>query len=355
MNTQRFGEAMLKLLLFLWFGLLLPSCNAHQQDREFKSYLCECNADGRHFQLISRNNYSIKRFLSPYLAQLYSYPFKIEHSAHGALFSFRDDGIFRYEFSGKWRDYLSDNAFRYRLTNYFHSSAQSDEYYFQGGTKLYRVPQDGSRQTLLHSNVISCTGIRFASHFSVLVQNGLLQMENGNLNQQAITLPTATARAYYFRQANLIVYLNDNKFWRCDADGNNATLLYSLNSSIMGYRCFYPIDDAGTFITTNRLEGDENMLLIDATDASVRDLGKVQFALLPNLEYAPFQISRSGDGSKLLYHDSTALYLYDLDSHQRETVLISGIDNYNLRNISSASINADGDIINFICDVYKYK
>lgn len=358
MNTARFGQAMLKLLLLLSVAVLLCSCNAHQQEREILSYLCECNADGSDFKLLCRNNYSIQKFQGLYQSHilLFSYPFKIEHGIEDDLFAFRDDGIFKYDRQdGDWREYLTESTFAYRTSSYLHSLEQSGEYYFTAGSKLYRMQRDGSNQDLLYSSVKHCTGIPYQSHFSVLTADGLLQMENGNLSQQAITLPEWTSRAYYFSQADIIVYVLMDEIWRCDADGSNAELIYILQNNTMVHRSFYPIDDAGRFITSIGLDREVHMLLIDATDGSVRDLGIINLTRLPNLKYSPFQLSRSRDGSKLLFHDSTALYLYDLASHQKETVLISGIDNFNLRNISSASISADGAKINFICDVYKYK
>lgn len=355
MNTQKSGSILLKFLLLFTLGILLFSCDAHEQEREFRNYLCQCDADGSNFKILCRNDYIINRF-RPYRPQLSSYPFKIQHGRGDDLFVFRDDGVFRYDQEdGRWQEYLDKEEFKYRAANYFHPPAHSGEYFFKAGAKLFRVQEDGYTKELIGSDVQSCIGIPFQPHFSVLSHSKELKVENGDIDPPAVTLPSTTDQAYYFTETDLIVYQAGLGFWRCDADGNNAELLCPLTASEEFPRSFYPIDEAGSFVTVNKVEDYNKMLLIDAKTGIVKVLDKISFSRDRLRNLLPFQISRSHEGSKLLFFDFTALYLYDLDSMQTEPILISSPQNYNLRSITSASISADGSKINFICDLYRYK
>ncbi|MCB5286527.1 MAG: hypothetical protein LHW64_01835 [Candidatus Cloacimonetes bacterium] len=355
MNPQSFGPIALKLLLLLVIGMLLCSCNAHQQEREFQNYLCECDADGGNFKLLCRNNYSssMSGFFQLYL---HSYPFRIEHGKGDDLFAFRDDGIYLYNHQNQsWQDYLRGMDFKYRATNYFHSPAQAYEYYFKADTKLFKTLQDGSQEQQLYRNVRSCVGIPHQPQFCILDNSGSLRVENSGIIQPTAILPPTTTQAYYFAELKKIVYLSLDSFFRCDSDGSNIELLYAASPSVNSQRSFYPINEAGVFVTNNIFGYIDKLLLIDATDGSVQDIGKIRFSQSPDKQYLPFQISRAHNGSKLLFFDSTALYFYDLTSMQTEPVLISSQENYHLRNITSASISSDGSKINFFCEVYRYK
>lgn len=355
MSTLKRVTVVLKCLLILSLGIFLFSCNAYLQDREFQSYMCECNADGSDFRLSASNNYKVAAILHGYFNRL-NFPYKIEYGADDDLFAFRSSGIYKYDQEhGKWLDYLRGYDFKYRADNYFHYAWDAQAYYFKLDSDLYRMQQGSSEKELIAGNVTGCRGIPYQPHFSIVDRYGKVSMHNYDIDLSQINLTPGISRAYYFTEADLLVYMDMEELWRCDSDGGNKELLYSIELDYYASRTFYPLNDAGIFITTNRVENGFKMLMIDATNGSVRDLGPIEFARGPNQEYLPFQLSMSRDGSKLLFFDSYNLYLYNLPDMQRETVLTSSGENFNFRKITSASLSEDGSKIRFISEVYNYR
>lgn len=347
----------LKLVILTAICLQLISCSSHQQEREFNSYLCEVNADGSGFKILVRNSFQ-SQGSDINTALLRQFPFMIQYGHGEELFVFRDDGMFRFNPEANAVEALFDsNVFNYQPNNYLHCPADSTRYYIFAGNDLYRIIRAGFNYFYHTSAVGSCVGIPFTDQLSILSPEGtnLSWMDNGEFNSPPIILPHPAQRAFYFEQLEMAVYASHDEIRKCDSNGLQDTLLYQLNSSANSTRTFYPIDDAGVFLTTNRFKADEHLLLIDAKSGSSTDLGKISFAKAPNDIYLPFQISFTRNRTKLLFFDSTALYLFDAASLSKETVLISTAANFNLRNISSASISMDGSKIRFICDLYRYK
>lgn len=333
-------------------SLLLISCNTQRQKREFQLYLCE--SDGESFAQLSRIHYSLID-LGSLGSSLNNYPFRVHHTHAEDLLLMQSDGLFRFEAqSRKFHAIGTGEDFSYMDNSYLQTTEQEGKQYFFNNHKLHLIQDD--EPLLVQGGIRACVGLPYSSRLSVLMNDGLSlndQASPGNWNP-TITLPREASRAYHFADWGGIVYLSNNRFYRCAGDGSDEELLFGLNSSVMGYATFFPIDDAGRFITTNRIDDLNCLFLIDAQSGDIQNLGSISYSQTKDHFYRPFQLSMNSDRSKALYFDSTALYSLDLQSLETQTLLMSNTSNLHMRNITGASQSADGRHYAFLADLYKY-
>lgn len=342
--------------MLLTLALLISACNTNIQERSFESYLCEVNADGSGFRTLRHNDYSMTNSgLAQNPPTLKEFPYLIQYANQDLLLVFRDDGCFRYNPQRKVLEPIGDNIFAYMSNTSLHPTSSPDLFLAVYGNSIYQIFGNSLDYSLLQSAVASATSIPFSDYISILDPEGmnLATYQDGSFSNNQIQLPQNALRAFYFSGIDASVYITSTKIMKYQSEAESV--LYPFNSSVVRDPSFYPVNVDGLFLTNIRIESDEHLLLINADDESVQDLGIVHYPRLPNDLNIPIQLSFTSDRSKFLYFDSTAMYIYDLHSHTKETVLVSSPNNHNLRNISSACISPDGNKISFICDIYKYQ
>ena len=346
MHIRKLTLTRLLIILFIT-AVTIQACSIHLQNRDFKNYLCEINVDGSGFRILAPTHYSMLRYIiSP------NYRYKLQYASNDDVLLYTSEGVQTYNPVSKHLEPFWELDYHSNINLNPHESLHFS--YLNSSQALYRISHSDNAPSLFVNSVVNYCGLPYSNQISVLLSGTMLKWTlSDDEFSSVVDLPANCTNAFYFSAIDKIVYVTPREFRLCDSLGENDSLLYSLNASSNSMRTFYPISTDGKFITTNRFGADEHMILIDAASGNFTDLDHIEFAVNP-LEYPlPFQISLNEDRNKLLYFDSTALYLHDLEGGGKQTVLITSEDNYNLRNIHSACINRAGTKIVFLCDLYR--
>jgi len=349
MDIRKLAQARLLIILFI-IAATFQACSIHRQDRDFKNYLCEVNVDGSGFRILASTGYSnaTSYWVPP------DYRYKLQYASNDDILLYANDGVQIYNPISKQLEPYYDLNYHPNINLNQHEDLNYS--YLNSSLALYRIHHPDRTVSMTQNSITNYCGLPYSNQISVLLSSGttLKWSLNDNEFHPQVVLPDTCRNAFYFSGIDKIVYLTPREFRLCDSLGENDTLLYSLNSSSNEVRAFYPISIDGKFITTNRFGADEHMILVDAATGSNTDLDQIEFAISIAESPLPFQISLNEDRNKLLYFDSTAMYIHDLSSGSKQTVLISSENNYNLRNIHSACINRAGTKIVFLCDLYRH-
>lgn len=347
MDIRKLALTRMLIILFITV-VMIQACSIHQQDRDFKNYLCEVNVDGSGFRILASTQYSMDGYMTPP-----SYRYKLQYGSNDDVLLYTKDGVQIYDPASRKLEPYFDLDYHPNIN--LHQNMSIDSSYLNSSINLYRISHSDNALTVFVDSVANYCGLPYSNQISVLQSGNLFKWTLSDDEFHSIVdLPANCTNAFYFSAIDKIVYLTPREFRLCNSLGESDSLLYPLNSSSNDVRAFYPISTDGKFITTNRFDAGEHMILVDAATGSSTDLDQVDFAMSPAEYPLPFQISLNEDRNKLLYFDSTALYLHDLNGGGKQIVLITSEDNYNLRNIHSASINRAGTKIVFLCDLYRH-
>jgi hypothetical protein len=340
MNTFK---KLLRASIGLAIALSLLSCE--QSVVELSMSLAE--SDGEEVAILSELSYEVVNSSSSggYVKQ---FPHRIQYGESNDIFIMRSDGLLVYDAETKHVEpiSISDN-FSYSDANLLQCTDDPDFQYFYAKDRLYGI--QAHNYSLIQSGIRACVGLPYSSKLTLLLADALtLQVFDGGLRRKAeYTLPRAATRAFYFDETERIVYikLNSNHIYSCLADGSQDSLLFTIGGSISSFRALYPIDDAGKFITASRIDGEDQIVLIDAVSGNHQILGKVFYPSVPNLNWMPLQISLSRDRKKLLHYDSAAIHILDLVLMQTSDIVLD-----NVSDIKSAGLNADGSTFSVIAN-----
>jgi len=336
-------KKLVRASLGLAMALSLLSCE--QSALEFFIYLAE--SDGEEATILSELSYEVVNSSSSggYVKQ---FPHRIQYGNSNDIYIMRSDGLMVYNAETKRVEPVSiSDSFSYSDANLLQCTDDPDFQYFYAKDKLYSI--QAHNYSLIQSGIKACVGLPYSSKLSLLLTDALtLQVFDGGLGSIAeYTLPRTATRAFYFEETERIVYIkfNSNHIYSCLADGSQDSLIFTIGGSLSSYRALYPIDDAGKFITASRIDGEDQIVLIDAVSGDQQILGKAFYPSEPNQNWMPLQISLSRDRKKLLHYDSAAIHILDLVSMQTSDIVLE-----NVSNIKSACLNADGSTFSMIAN-----
>ncbi|MDD4100407.1 MAG: hypothetical protein PHT47_04880, partial [Candidatus Cloacimonetes bacterium] len=73
MDIRKLALTRMLIILFITV-VMIQACSIHQQDRDFKNYLCEVNVDGSGFRILASTQYSMDGYMTPP-----SYRYKLQY------------------------------------------------------------------------------------------------------------------------------------------------------------------------------------------------------------------------------------------------------------------------------------
>ncbi len=329
-------------LIWLLTSLFLASCEQLRFNGVF--YLGE--SDGELSTLLSSIDFEVIDHGSMGLS-ISKYPYRAHYGDNQKIYIMFEEGLFLYNKTSKKYELISkENHFEYSEWNYLQPTDIPGEMYYQSWGSLYRILN--KEVSLIQTGVRSCVGFPFSSKLSVLrSDHQTLQLYDGvSLQDTLCFLPARAERAFYFEEADLVVYLNFLTFYSCNTDGSEKTQLFRVEPAPSSNFVFCPVDKMGRFVTSSRVNNQDTLYMVDALSGTNQIIGTTYHSYVPNGNSLPIQVSLSGDRTKLMYYDPSALHFLDLNSMTTEDITFDDSRNY-----TSACLNEDGSNFVFLAKI----
>ncbi|HQQ67902.1 MAG TPA: hypothetical protein PLX77_03640 [Candidatus Cloacimonadota bacterium] len=342
---MRDGKKLILCAISVAVLLMLTACET--KIRQYTRYLCD--TDGIIVNELCDVTNSVFE-LGELESDISGYAIFAQYLDDDNIFWVQNNGVSKYNLDSSSSRWIT-SSLNLNYSDYCHlqSTATADSFYYFSNRNLYILDRLTDKyMNLVESDLYSCVGLPHSSRMCLMNndQMTIRLFDGGNAQAATYQLPRKATRAFYFEDADKIVYMADKRnIYTCRPDGSEDSLLYTQSKKVNWSTMMIPIDNAGRFIIPDRNSDGQVMMLLDIRDGSSVVLGPAYNPKVHESRTIPIQISLTRDRSKLLYFNSGAMYKVNLQDMSTEVIALD-----NVSGITSACIHPEGNRIAFLCE-----